>query len=151
MSMQRSTDAAAFSALHQTCFETPWDEAAFADLLRSAGVTGLLSDHAFALIRAIADEAEILTLGVASAARGQGLGTQILLELEQTAAAAGARRIYLDVAEDAPAARALYARARYRERGRRRAYYARKTCAAADALTLAKPLDAGRGTPDGGI
>ena len=57
------------AALHETSFATPWTDDEFAKLLEQPGVAGLLwQDDAptgFILIRAVADEAEILTLAVA--------------------------------------------------------------------------------------
>jgi len=53
------------------------------------------------------------------------------------AAALGAERMFLEVAEGNVAARALYARAGFSEAGRRRGYYSRNDGSREDALVLA--------------
>ncbi|MFA4893699.1 GNAT family N-acetyltransferase, partial [Brevundimonas sp.] len=58
------------------------------------------------------------------------------------AAARGARRLFLEVAEDNEAARALYGRAGFSEAGRRPRYYARADGSRRDALLLALDLPA---------
>ena len=71
----------------------------------------------------------------ARACQGQGHGAALLAMAEGAMRAAGAAEAYLEVAETNAAARALYARAGWREVGRRPRYYG-----AADALILAKSL-----------
>ena len=56
------------------------------------------------------------------------------------AAQAGAVRLFLEVAEDNAAARALYDRAGFRPIGRRKAYYARPDGGRTDALVLGRDL-----------
>lgn len=127
------------AALHAEAFaapDTPWGAAAFADLLAQAGVFVVERDEGFILLRAVADEAEVLTLAVRPAARRRGLGATLVGEGAVAAAARGASRIFLEVAEDNAAARALYARAGFAEAGRRRGYYAGVDGARRDALVL---------------
>ena len=90
----------------------------------------------FILIRVVADEAEILTLAVRPAARREGLGARLVEAAVVRAAARGAERMFLEVAEDNVAARALYARTGFVEAGRRRGYYARADGSREDALVL---------------
>jgi [ribosomal protein S18]-alanine N-acetyltransferase len=52
----------------------------------------------------------------------------------------GAARLFLEVAEDNTAARALYAQTGFVEAGRRVGYYARTDGSTADALVLARDL-----------
>jgi ribosomal-protein-alanine N-acetyltransferase len=99
-------------------------------------------DDGFALLQILPPEAEILTLAVDPAVQGQGLGA-VLVELAAAhVAGKGAETIFLEVAEDNAAARALYARTGFTEIGRRRGYYARADGPAADALILSRGLDA---------
>ena len=58
------------------------------------------------------------------------------------AAAAGSARVFLEVAEDNAAARALYLRHGFAQVGRRPAYYRRGQTRAAAALVLARRLAA---------
>ena len=96
----------------------------------------------FILLRAVADEAEILTLAVRPAARRRGLGARLVQEGVVAAAARGATRLFLEAAQDNIAALALYARAGFAEAGRRPGYYARPDGGRQDALLLALNLTA---------
>ena len=132
----------ALAAIHAEAFETPWDEASLSALLASPGVFAVEEPDGFILIRVVADEAEILTLAVRPAARRSGLGGRLVETAVVRAAALSAERMFLEVAEDNVAARALYARAGFHEAGRRRGYYSRKDGSREDALVLALNLTA---------
>lgn len=140
------TEAARLAAIHAEAFdgpdETPWGAAAFADLLGQAGVFAVEAPDGFILMRAVADEAEILTLAVRPGARRRGEGGRLVGEGVLAAARRGAARVFLEVAEDNAAARALYARAGFAEAGRRPGYYAGADGARRDALILATDLAA---------
>jgi ribosomal-protein-alanine N-acetyltransferase len=132
--------AAGLAALHAAAFDSPWDTAAFAVLLDQPGVFVVQRPDGFILMRAVADEAEILTLAVRPEARRGGEGTRLVAEGVAAASLAGADRVFLEVAEDNAAARALYARTGFAEAGRRRLYYARPDGTRVDALVLALNL-----------
>ena len=117
------SDPAALAALHATAFPAPWSAAVFVDLLAQPGVFAVVEADGFILMRAVLDAAEILTLAVRPQARGAGLGGRLVGRGAVRAAQAGATRIFLEVAEDNAAARALYDRAGFRQIGRRRGYY----------------------------
>ncbi|WP_292070921.1 ribosomal protein S18-alanine N-acetyltransferase [Brevundimonas sp. UBA7534] len=117
------SDPHALAALHATAFPAPWSAAVFVDLLAQPGVFAVTEADGFILMRAVLDEAEILTLAVRPSARGAGLGGRLVGQGAVRAAQAGATRIFLEVAEDNAAARALYDRAGFRQIGRRRGYY----------------------------
>ena len=88
LAVHRATpaDAAVMSAIHATCFNPPWDEAAMAQFLASPGVLCLMGAAAeimatpagLLIARRAADEAELLTLAVAPPCRGAGLGRALL-------------------------------------------------------------------------
>ena len=126
--------------LHDEAFDAPWDATAFSNLLDQAGVFALTTPDAFILVRVVADEAEILTLAVRPLARQAGLGLSLVEQGAATAATHGAQRLFLEVAEDNVAARALYARSGFTEAGRRANYYARADGSRTDALVLTKTL-----------
>ena len=139
--------AADLAALHAACFTTPrpWSEAEISVLLAEPGthlslipVAGNL--HGFALGRVTLDEAELLTIAVDPAARGRGLGRQLLGDLLARLAAGGATSVFLEVAEDNAPARALYAATGFAPVGRRRGYYHHPDGRAVDALVLRRPL-----------
>lgn len=134
------------AALHAAAFVTPrpWGEAEFAALLAEPGVFLVAEEAGFALGRAVLDEAELLTIAVAPEARRQGLGHRLMTEWEVAAAARGARRALLEVAQDNTAARALYAARGFTPAGRRRGYYRHPDGHRVDALVLELHLPAPR-------
>ena len=134
--MSDKDQAERLAALHATAFDAPWDAAAFADLLGQPGVFSVEDADGFILMRAVADEAEVLTLAVRPRARGHGLGGRLTVLGVAGAGAMGAGKVLLEVAEDNAPARALYARAGFVEAGRRPRYYDRRDGSRADALLL---------------
>ena len=130
--------------LHAKTFDAPWAEDAFTELLASPGVyalgVGKRALAALILMRAVAGEAEVLTLAVAPAHRRQGLARSLIDAALVTAMAAGAERAFLEVAEDNQAAIALYRGAGFTSVGRRPGYYSRKSGPAIAALVLSRPL-----------
>ena len=101
-------------------------------LLHSAG--------GFVMARAVADEAEILTLAVIPAFRRQGLGRRLLGAAMTRAAVLGAAAMFLEVATTNHAARGLYVAMGFVESGLRRRYYADGTDALVLRSTLAPPM-----------
>lgn len=132
--------AAQLAAIHAEAFEAPWDTPAFEALLEQAGVFALSEPEGFILIRTVADEAEVLTLAVRPPARRHGLAARLVEGARAAAERRGAMRLFLEVAQDNAAARALYARAGFVETGRRPGYYARRDGSRSDALILALTL-----------
>lgn len=135
-------DPVDLASIHAEAFDAPWDAAAFSDLLAQTGVIACAETDGFILIRVVADEAEILTLAVRPAARRRGMAARLTARAVAAAEANGATRLFLEVAEDNAAARALYGSLGFRAAGRRRGYYARKDGPAADALMLLLNLTA---------
>ncbi len=90
--------------------------------------------------------ADVMTLAVAPAARGRGLGRLLLGELAGAASAAGAAYLMLEVRADNAAARALYDTAGFEQLAVRRRYYQPGNV---DALVLRKTLPDIE-APDGG-
>ena len=128
--------------LHAAAFtqDRPWSAAEFASLLSLPGTLLRGDDRAILLARVTLDEAEVLTLATCPTHQRQGLASALLLRFHEEARAQGAARAFLEVAEDNPPARALYAAHGYAEAGRRRAYYARKDAPAVAALVLSRDL-----------
>ena len=141
-------DARPAAAIHSEGFARPWsaveiealatDPAVFGDAAREGRPEGRLL--AFVLSRAAADEAEILTIAVASSARGRGIGKALLARHAARLAASGVRALFLEVEETNAAARALYSRSGFVEVGRRGAYYPKPDGTRADALILRRAL-----------
>jgi len=140
-------DTPAMAAAHATAFEAPWSAGEIASLMASPGAFAFLvadGDAAagFILCRAIAGEAEVLTLAVRPEVRRRGVARALLEAAIARARVAGAASAFLEVAESNIAAIALYRGAGFAEVGRRRGYYAREGRPAEDALALRRELHA---------
>lgn len=135
-----SPDPHGLARLHAQAFSAPWSASEFADLLAQLGVLAMVEPEGFILIRVVLDEAEILTLAVAPSARRHGLGHRLVEAAAVAAAQAGATRLFLEVAEDNVAARALYDRAGFAQIGRRKAYYAAADGSRTDAVVMSRDL-----------
>ena len=109
--------------LHKLCFpHRPWDADDFRDLKKS-GCEIVASENGFIVWRSVLDTAEIITIGVHPAARGDGIATAMLTLMEHETKKAGAKTIFLEVsAENAPAI-ALYKKCGFTQNGRRPKYY----------------------------
>jgi ribosomal-protein-alanine N-acetyltransferase len=138
-------DAEALARVHATGFETPWGAADIVALLQSPGGFALaVSDteiRGFILTRATSYDAEILTLAIEPIFRRQGLARMLTDAAAQLAATLGAESLFLEVAEDNPAAIALYANLGFVQVGRRRGYYARAGATPVDALVMRRDLN----------
>jgi ribosomal-protein-alanine N-acetyltransferase len=128
------------SELHRACFPDGWGVASMDEVLRSPGVYAILAADGeraagLALGRRIADEAELLTLGVAPEFRRQGLGAGLVRAVASVVPLA--RRLHLEVAADNAPALMLYRTMGFAEIGRRQGYYRRAGGRWVDALTFA--------------
>lgn len=124
--------AEALALLHAASFSPPerWPPQAFHTQLTLPHTFGFLHPQgALALSRAVAGEAELLTLATHPDARRQGLAQTLLAATLAEAARRGAATLFLEVAETNAPARALYARAGFTQLARRPNYYAPGTAA----------------------
>ena len=101
---------------------------------------GALHPVGFALYRAAAGEAELLTVAVAPDARRAGLGRGLVDACIAGAAADGAERLFLEVGDGNAPALALYGKAGFRECGRRKGYYRRSDGSREDAVVMERLL-----------
>jgi ribosomal-protein-alanine N-acetyltransferase len=137
------------SAMHSACFARGWSIAEIEGLMSDRGtVTDILRAQAgsavidgFALSRVAGGEAELLSIAVSSRRRGKGGSTTLLARHLARVAAAGARRIVLEVDEDNAPALALYRRFGFEEVATRPAYYPRRDGTRGAAKVLARALD----------
>jgi ribosomal-protein-alanine N-acetyltransferase len=115
--------APVLAALHGAVFpDEPWDEHSFITLLSQPGMAGLIDPRGgFLLLRAIADEAEIITIGVVQ--KRQGIGKALLTAGLANIRAQGIAAVYLEVAAGNAAARRLYENFRFTQTGLRQKYY----------------------------
>jgi ribosomal-protein-alanine N-acetyltransferase len=145
LSIAGPRDAAALAALHAASFNRGWSEHEFEQLLTDRTVatdraTSGRSTVGFILSRRAADEAEILSVAVARSWRGRGLARRLLDLHLRRLAGLGMRAVFLEVDEDNTPARRLYARAGFREVGRRPGYYTQGSGKPAAALVLRRDL-----------
>jgi ribosomal-protein-alanine N-acetyltransferase len=134
---------AELAALHARCFRTPppWSAADFAAFVADPLAFLLVEgDAGFLLGRAVAGEAELLTLAVAPESRRLGLGRRLVARFVYQARLRQAQRAFLEVSAENPAAIALYDSAGFRTEGRRRGYYATPGGPRVDALVMARDL-----------
>lgn len=119
-----------------------WTRSQCAGILPMSGVSLRLAERrdgavsGFALMRAIADEAELLLIAVDPAAQHNGFGAALVSDFIALATTRGARRLHLEV-RDGNAAISLYEQAGFSLVGRRLNYYRGRDGVNHDALTLA--------------
>lgn len=130
--------------IHGQSFTTPrpWSAAEIAGLLSSPLCFLIIESQGFLIGRAVAGEAELLTLAVAPEARREGLGARLVAGFLAQSAARGATSAFLEVAADNAPAIALYDRAGFARAGLRRGYYATAGGARIDALVMSRAIPA---------
>jgi ribosomal-protein-alanine N-acetyltransferase len=144
-----AAEAPAMAEVHALAFEACWREDEFEDLLEGEGIYGFLAmdDGPLGVIlcRLAIDEVEILTVGVAEAARQKGVGRALVTAGLGVARARRATQAFLEVAVDNASAIALYERLGFRPAGKRLYYYNRGAAGRMDALVMR--LDLGAAAP----
>lgn len=109
--------------LHAECFpHKPWHASDFDDLKKS-GCDIIASQNGFIVYRVVADEAEIISIGVAPTARRAGIAAAMLEIAARDTQQRGAKNLFLEVARDNTAALGLYQSAGFSEIGIRPKYY----------------------------
>ncbi len=140
------------AVIHAPCFEDAWDNEAMSALLKTPGSTALLATQnrngeslpcGFVLLRAAADELEVLTLAVLPQNRRRGVARALMRALRQHAEKTGTRRIFIEYAQNNLAAHALYKEAGYTQNGVRLNYYKSPDGTLCDAITASLSLHDG--------
>jgi ribosomal-protein-alanine N-acetyltransferase len=145
------------AALHAAAFtprgERGWTEDEFLALLSLEGIMGWIAASpegangaedgerevlGFVLFRALAGEAEIITIASRPDRRRAGVGGALLDAALATSLEADAETLFLEVAEDNDPALALYASRGFVAAGRRKGYY-RRGDRRIDALVYNRP------------
>jgi [ribosomal protein S18]-alanine N-acetyltransferase len=137
--------AGSLAGLHAASFRRGWTEAEFERLLLDRNV---LAHEAvirrrlvgFILSRRAAGDAEILSVAVARSDRGRGVAGTLLDVHLRNLAGLGTATVFLEVEDDNPPARRLYAGRGFHQVGERRGYYARPDGQASTALILRRDL-----------
>jgi ribosomal-protein-alanine N-acetyltransferase len=119
-------NADALAALHRAAFVTDraWSADEFATLLDSAYCHLNSTEHGFALWRAVAGEAELLTIATHPAHQRRRIATTLMQDW-MDAASIRATTAFLEVAADNAPAIALYSRVGFDIIARRAGYYTR--------------------------
>ena len=133
------------AALHKMSFPRPWGREELAELLAMPGAFALMGFEGeapcgFILMRAVAGEAEILTIAVLPDRRGAGLGQLLVEDALRRAQDNGAEVCFLEVAEENAPARALYVKTGFEVSGKREGYYSAEEGAGANALIMRRAL-----------
>jgi [ribosomal protein S18]-alanine N-acetyltransferase len=153
MRLIRASEAEApvMAAVHAQAFEKSWREDEFEDLLDGQGIYGFVAEGGadtegapwgVILCRAVAGEMEILTVGVATAARRRGVASALIAAALPVARELGAEQVFLEVAVDNEGAIALYERLGFVRSGLRKSYYDRGAEGVMDALVMRLDLAA---------
>ncbi len=129
---------AEMAALHAASFTTPkpWSAADIAATLATPHSFLLTEAQGFLIGRAIAGEAELITLAVAPAARNQGIGGRLVEAFLAKARAENAESAFLEVSAANLPAQRLYLAKGFEQKGKRRAYYTTPEGAHLDALIM---------------
>jgi [ribosomal protein S18]-alanine N-acetyltransferase len=138
-------DAPELARLHGASFHRGWGEGEFESMVaaRNTLVHRLRAGRktiGFAVSRMAADEAEILSIAVASSHRGRGLSRDLLLTHLGHLAGRGVRTVFLEVEENNQPARRLYERAGFAVAGRRERYYRQESGEQLNALLMRRDL-----------
>jgi ribosomal-protein-alanine N-acetyltransferase len=130
----------ALADLHRAAFrhDRPWSADEFRALLASPHCHLAPAPHGFALWRAVAGEAELLTIATHPDHQCRGIATALMRQWMHSATAQ-ADTAFLEVAADNDPAITLYARHGFVTVARRPAYYARPATRV-DALVMRAPL-----------
>ncbi|CAN5172440.1 GNAT family N-acetyltransferase [soil metagenome] len=130
--------------LHDRVFPRPWSAEDFEALLKGPGAFAVLGEgdapQGFILCRAIAGEAEILTIAVDPAARRRGWGAALVEMAAGVAREAGAVEMFLEVGADNLAAVKLYETSGFDRVGLRKGYYPHVD-GAKDAVVMRRALN----------
>ena len=130
--------------LHDRAFPRPWSAEEFEVLLKGPGAFAVLGaadePKGFILCRAVAGEAEILTVAVDPAARRRGWGAALVEMAAGIARETGAVEMFLEVAADNIAALKLYEAAGFERVGLRKGYYPHPD-GAKDAVVMRRTLN----------
>ncbi|OCO98320.1 MULTISPECIES: N-acetyltransferase [unclassified Ensifer] len=139
-------DLLAAAALHCQRFASPWTDGEIHALLVQETVFGFVARQTngnfrpafggFVLSRAVAGEAEILTIGVDPRYARSGLGWRLMQAAMREALVKGSEALFLEVDETNQAAIGLYRKLGFAKVGERRAYYQDKAGQRTAALVM---------------
>jgi ribosomal-protein-alanine acetyltransferase len=139
-------DARDLARIHAQSFFRGWPTEEFASFLADRNCPVYVACDArrriagFALIRTVADEAELLSIAVEPRWRGKGVGRALMDAVFADLMLSPARRMFLEVDEQNHAAIRLYEKLGFSTISARKGYYSRADGSAATALVMARDL-----------
>lgn len=124
-----------------------WPEPTYARIFSADSATRIAlvvqdrdrSVRGFIIARVVGEEVEIENIVVDRKRRNQGLGTKLVENIVERSGSRNASRLFLEVRESNPGARALYEKCGFVLSGRRRAYYSSPS---EDAVLYTRTLEA---------
>ena len=127
IALMQQQDLPAVIEIERQSNSHPWTERNFRDAMASGYLSLVARDHgeicAFAIARAVVDEAELLLIAVTPSERRQGVAALLWTELKQRLHIAGATKIFLEVRASNAPARSFYASRGFNQVGVRKNYY----------------------------
>jgi [ribosomal protein S18]-alanine N-acetyltransferase len=137
----KTDDIAALATIHAQCFDAPWDAQTLTPFV-DANQISVAGDPVmgFLIVSEVLDEAEIITIAVATDHRQKGIARALLTAAIARLHQAGICRLFLEVGDDNANAKHLYGGLGFTQIGCRKAYYARKNGAYVDALVLSRAI-----------
>ena len=142
----KMTDARELARIHAAGFYRGWPASEFESFLGEANTPVYVACDArrriagFALIRVVADEAELLTIAVDPTWRGKRIGQALLKAVFDDLLLTPAKRMFLEVSEENAAAIKLYQREEFAVISSRKGYYPKPDGSQATALVMARDL-----------
>ena len=131
--------------LHRSCFAKGWSHLEFESFFDRAGVFAAISylkqvPVGFVLCWVIADQCDILSMGVLADHRRDGVGVMLLEDAMDNAATLGATHMVLEVNANNTAAHTLYESHGFEKFSIRKGYYTNPDGTKADAICMRKAL-----------
>jgi ribosomal-protein-alanine N-acetyltransferase len=139
-------DAEALSNIHAQGFHRGWPVADFQSYIAGQDTPVYVACDAkrkiagFAMLRLVADEAELITIAVDRRWQKKGIGQALMRALFEDLQMTPARKLFLEVAADNPAALKLYAKNGFARISERQGYYARPDGRPATAIVMSRDL-----------
>lgn len=122
----------------------PWSHQLFADSVNGSDICWVLTEGSqvvgYAVLKAILDEAELLTLSIKPEYQGKGLGRYLLEGVIQRIQAGGVSQLFLEVRISNAVAIGLYLSCGFAHIGRRSGYYPTDSGGREDAFVLSASL-----------
>ena len=138
--------AKSLADLHKRCFAKGWSHLEFESFFDRAGVFAAIAYHkehgpvGFVLCWVIEDQCDILSMGVLSDFRRDGVGVMLLADAMDNAATLKAKHMMLEVNANNTAAQTLYETHGFEKFSTRKNYYSNADGTRADAICMRKPL-----------